>query len=368
MKLLIYISRAIKMSRFLCLILFVSISLSAQIWPEKSPTDQFWDGPNLLSVSRDSNEATLEGPSASKGGRSHRLPEWLHYQAFRDGIHYGFQRSKGGGRVSTILESRDLKTWTPFGLFRDELISFVPLDDGRFFMSSLLGPFLDGQKASHMGIFRRNDHGEFVLDSLVAFPWPKPLLQPTGKRDSKGQPYMEIPSKLGVIQQTFGEYPIHLKDHFCIFNRQTGWILVFDMAKGNLKRTVKVYPSIDEERITKDGSRLEVGLLGLQPTKAGDLLLAMRMEDAVLNSRKIFPSGPERVQPNEDPWEAEKRFIPEQRISIKAWPEILYRRMDPETGDLRPEIPKGLPQKVKSLEQLKQFQFRMRANGTPEMD
>jgi len=246
-------------------------------------------------------------------------------------------------------------------------MGFVPLGNGSFFAYTPMTCFTDGRAGSHMALFRKNEKGELVQDSLVSYPFSEPLCQFTGKRSPEGRPHFEIPAKWLVTQQTFFEPPVVLRDYICAFNRQTGWVLVFSREDGSLKRTVKVYSSVDEERIGKDGAKLEVGLLCLQPTRDGDLLIAGRMEDAVLHSRQLFPSGPHKILPGQDSFETEKTFIPEQRISAKAWPEILYWRMNPETGDLRPDSHQGLPGKIRSLEELKRFRFRMRGDNTPSL-
>ncbi|WLT32425.1 sialidase family protein [Geothrix sp. PMB-07] len=349
-------------------ICLLGVSLQAQIWPEAVSDRQFWDDQKLITVSVTDRNIKVEGPGLPRNGRSHQLPDGFRYLAFTEGAHYAMRRENGAsGRSCVIFSSTDGKSWTPVGKIGGDITGFVPLGNGRFFAYVSLESLTDGKTGSHMALFRKNDKGDLIQDSLVPYPLSVPLCQFTGKRSPEGKPFFEIPGQWMVIQQTFFEPPVVLKDFICVFNRQTGWVLVFKREDGSLKRTVKVYSSIDEERIKKDGATLEVGLLCLQPTRDGDLLIAARIEDAVLHSRKLFPSSPDKLLPGQNPFDAEKAFIPEQRNSVKAWPDVLYWRLDPETGDLRPDSPQGLPAKIGSLEELKRFRFRMRADNTPSM-
>lgn len=343
-------------------------SLHAQIWPEVVSERQFWDGGNLITVSANDREVRIEGPGLPKQGRLHPLPDGLRYLSFTDGTHHAMRREQGpSGRTCAIFSSPDAKTWTPVGHIPGDVTGFVPLRNGRYFACVALRPLTDGRSGSHMALFRQSEKGGLRLEALVAFPFSEPLCRPTGKRNPDGQPSFTIPDKWSVVHQTFFEPPVVLQDHLCLYNRQTGWVLVFSREDGSLKRTVKVYAGVDETRIQRDGSKLEVGLLCLQATREGSLLIASRMEDAVLHSRSLFASNPDKLLPGQAPFEAEQAFIPDQRNSVKAWPDILYWRLDPETGDLRPEAPPNLPLKIHRLEDLKRFRFRMRIDNTPTL-
>lgn len=353
------------------MVLFLGLTwapLQAQIWPEVVSERQFWDDRNLITVSENDREVRVDGPGLPRNGRLHQLPDGFRYLAFADGAHYAMRREHGAsGRSCAIVSSTDARTWNPVGRIGGDVTGFVPLRNGRYFVYVALKSLTDGKSGSHMALFRKNERGELLQDALVAYPFSEPLCRFTGKRGPDGKPAFAIPDKWSVVQQTFFEPPVVVQDFICVFNRQTGWVLIFSREDGSLKRTVRVFSGVDEERIQRDGSKLEVGLLCLQATREGDLLIASRMEDAVLHSRILFASYPDRMLPGQAPFEAEKAFVPDQRNSVKAWPDLLYWRMDPETGNLQRDSPRGLPAKAGSLEELKRFRFRMRMDNTPAL-
>lgn len=154
-----------------------------------------------------------------------------------------------------------------------------------------------------------------------------------------------------------------------IMSPETGIIWIFDSDKAELSRVVEVFSSVDEARLRKND--LMQCITGAQPRSDGDLLISSHSEDYVLKGKMLGP-----WKENSDLWFKEgapqedvdanvRRYFENAGAALRAFPEVLWWRLDPGTGHLAPEQPPlNVPDRIDSTRLLSDFNWRFRPDGS----
>lgn len=240
-------------------------------------------------------------------------------------------------------------------------VQIFPLESGKFigFINNL-APFIGAKKPS-MGykpvvILAKNEKNELFIDDWVDLGFKKPYYKEP-KGDSTNRNVYNY-SKLSI---DVSENPqiIRIGEYFAIISHETGYIFVYSAKDGSFKRVVKVYPKVDEESL--EDIELGCALIGVQPRSDGRLLIAARVESAVVqNKRAIF-------SPRANP----EVHLKQTEIAIKVWnenlklyPAVVWYVLDPGTGEIYPEAaPYAFPSLVSTMNELWNFRFRFKADG-----
>ncbi len=218
--------------------------------------------------------------------------------------------------------------------------AIVPLENGRFF----------GVRIAQI---RRSKGLECPFYILKA--------DAEGKLQTVGEADGGIPPKLfdapGLPR---GYQVIRTGAFFLLVDPHPGWIWVYSLENGNLKRLVRVYEELDEKRIQKNDFSSVV--IGAQAMEDDTLLLAVhpassalsddyarRMEAGLQGGAKLV-LGAENSFPNGEP-------SPEQgNMEMVDWawkhhPEVRWVNLDPATGKMR-ELdppPEGARTRIESM-------------------
>lgn len=205
-------------------------------------------------------------------------------------------RIRPGQDKHAVYRSLDGLTWMFEGYLRhpEPPQHFAPLSSERMVVSGWSPPMVLNGEASALGVFRKNETGDFVLERLV-----QPLSQPWFQRGSANEaaPSASAPARYEV-RRAYKLFTFHslamspkafrpLPRGAAFVSLYTGRVWILD-EKGSIKRHYTLCEGFKEE----DWSRLlqfEPALLEVVPLSSGTLLAASRTPEAVLEARKRFP-------------------------------------------------------------------------------
>ncbi len=325
---------------------------------------QWWHDQKLYST-EDSRLIEVEAPKQKP--KQLKVPEgrifWI-----KDGL--GLARIMNPAtRATRFLKTWDWARWEDafhLGEGQPVILGVYPLDNGKVFLSAGIDPFVKGGKVSFWAIAKPDEKGLLSLEDLPDFgfsimelarwvpgkePWKPGNLTP---RHDRMEEYLE----LGTAKM------VPCAEGFVLLFPRQGKILVFNGTDGHLIRQRMLFPSV--EQALKNRRTLERAILACRPMRSGNLLLATRSEDAVLNSRVIF----EDPKPLEGQTKEEfaKEVQANHEKNLEAFGEILWWEFNPMTGDfLRRSTPKGLPSRVLNMADMNTFSFRMNLKNEPEL-
>lgn len=378
-------------------IIFMISSLATCAWGQGigygNPLIQGWDGQYLMwTQAKGGGDLVLER-QGGKGPQKFRLP-------FKGGV-----PSIAGNRCITFVPSTGttggglLHRWVKGS--RWETLATVPqgmyvrkihiLGNERFLLVAGKELFVLGDAASPYAVAVIGPDGTLKLEKLVQVPLKDgycqrtppanpsttppvgataldPALAPlvTAMASAPPQPYRFNPDyRVLRAQQSFSPeqfFPAPGGGGVLVFH-YPGYLFVLD-AKGEIKKSIRIYPDFDESNIKKLLD-YEAVLLGAAWAETGELLLAAREKKAVFESHKLYPlfekDGKTTIPPEEAWLNQEKR--------ISEFPKIKWMALDVDSGKLRDmdTPPQGAPFELFGKIQPMHFSFLARKDGAVEM-
>ena len=205
----------------------------------------------------------------------------------------------------------------------------------------------------------------------------------TAKVDPRGNLQLEGPVDLGLKEPLVsqpkapGETAAPARGYAWIFSMKTAppfltvgsrSFLCFPRAgalfefrdTGSIARKTWVIPGLDETRACQIDS-YDWALLCVQPTRAGDLLIASRTADGVLDGRLRYPRS---YTPATMGGPGLQKLREMEVQALKAAPRIEWWTFDPESGQLYPTPPPArVPAVLKDLAHLRNFAFHLNVGG-----
>ena len=301
----------------------------------------------------------------------------------------GYRYALGWGEIwridarasqAEISRSRDGLTWTREGTFVGAELPFhwVPLGPDRLVATGWKQPLVEGDQASPVGIFRRNEQGEYRLEKVIQL-MKEPLYLKTTRPHAQGESPAEA---IFVENPKYGHFFLHnivlqvipfraLPQGALFVSPWGGQVWLINEA-GDLQRTYRVFAR-PKEGDWRDILMFVLTLLGLQITSKGHGLLASRSQDAVLEARKAHPvviRREGRLQPSGD---AHQSHLNQQDAGF-MFPSILWWDLDPEKGSLdrletpvpgSPEQLPGSPEQTQAW--IQSFNFVLGRSGVLRM-
>lgn len=288
------------------------------------------------------------------------------------------QRETGKDGVwapSAALYRWDLeeRRWDLVGVYRDEAPlralpdMLAPLGRENLFLGFREhGAFRQGDQFSPVAIFRRSGRKLLHLESLVVFPTAKPLFKAVEVK-------LRPPSSPGTSGQYTRDYTrvtqgnnlaaVKVLDHaYAVPWSMPGWIWFIDATTAAVRGPVKLIPGVREEDLHFDVP-MDNALLALQPTRDGRLLAVTREPGAVLDGARLFDFEMDLARFNAPPKEREALFKRWEQ-SVKAYPELCWWHINPETLDHSPAPPpRGIPRRFKSVSDVGRFSCRFLPDG-----
>jgi len=162
------------------------------------------------------------------------------------------------------------------------------------------------------------------------------------------------PRYLWAVPLHFAPCFLSLPDSVFLFFGRVGAFVELT-PRGKYRRTVWLHPGLDEKRAA-DFNSYDWATLCAQPTSEGNILIAARRPDAVLNGRKRFPrtySKDALMGPNA----AATRELDKKALADD--PVVEWWTLNTETGQFSPAAPPNkVPRTLESVERAQQFVFR----------
>ncbi len=325
---------------------------------------QAWDGPRLVTFS--DREVVVE--EAGRKPVVHALPEGVLPLTFHEGTAWGV-RMEGSPRKPAIWRNKGWTTWERVGeVDRAEarIRGLFPLEGDRFLLYQAVEPFTaGGGPPSFLGIHRLRE-GRFEWEEGVELGVPLWAQDPVTRAWVPGPGLEDAVGSLSFSAlQVSGGRPY-------LVSAALGMVFWFSPERGHVARAATVYDSLEEPR--KQGRSLLWPLLGARPLPDGGLLVVCRGEDAVHHARADFPAPPPpewiKGKAKETLVVELKQLADEEdriRLIIQAtYPDLHWYRVWPDEGTFRrTSTPAGLPERVRTLGDLKTFNFKITLKGRP---
>jgi|GEM_PF-4749994 len=356
-------------SIFISLVAFFICELQIHAQVQNAHQDWMtWDG-NRVVWEEATTPPTLRFESPERQGDSiPRLigPEGSLGLEFKDGAAWASVRGSADHPKATYLyRSLNLKTWEVNATYLGEqgrAVGIYHLDGKRYFMTSGVQGFSCQEKCSPFAIAEINDKGYLVIKDLVSLNLKEPLVfpAPTTAGGPKGQGEFN-PKYSALMAVLFLNPMIRYPGGLALVAQRPGYIWLFDDQSGALKRSIRLFSGVTEEKLGPP-QELEWAILGCQPRTNGHLLIASREEDAVLFSRASFPTYKNLKYIND---EAQHKLDHEQdAASLQHWPRILWWDIDPKTGSIAEEQPpQKVPRNICDFRVFRNFKFRFKPDG-----
>lgn len=354
-----------RMIGFPILLILVCLHLDAQV--QNKPQDWMtWDGNRVVTIGYyDSKNMRIESIEA-QGSLSVQLkaPENALHMEFKD--HAAWATVRGTNpRATYLYRSLNLKTWEVNASYQGEsgrANAIHHLDGKRYFLVSGPSGFYLKDKFSPYAMAEINDKGFLVLTELINLDLKEPLIfrVPPGANDST--PKGDFNPKYSALMAMLFETPmIRYPGGLALVARRPGYVWLFDDQTGALKRSVKLFSAVTEEKLGPP-HQLEWAILGCQPRMNGHLLIASREEAAVLTALEAYPTR-KNLKFLED--EAQQKVnLDLDQASLSRWPQILWWDLDPATGTITEEQPpQNVPDRIWDLEMFHNFRFRFKPDG-----
>lgn len=207
--------------------------------------------------------------------------------------------------------------------------------------------FRQGNKSYLFALFRKNDRGDFCFDRGLESGFDHPPFKPQG----------------GWTHPTLSNLWLQGSPLWCgdrtVFGTGYGLFWVFD-EKGSMKRLLRLYPNLSDERLEAEPPLWSGAVLGAQPKADGTLLIsaldAKLIEmGAILYSHRPPTTWLPTYQQNQ------KLVLQE---LLRSDPRVTWYVLDPADGQIRMELPpQGLPETVASERAFHDFNWVFQPNG-----
>lgn len=255
---------------------------------------------------------------------------------------YSVQTEDGSFEISELW--RFQKTWEKVGRHKAKpdqgaLQVILPLGDGKYLGVSYWAGFWPGEPQSRFGLLSLAEKNEFRVSSGLAL----------------GIDGLDNRGFLGPLDVIVADGYIYLVE------RNAGLIWMIDREDGHVRRQIRVCECVTAERLKKKDYWMAV--LACEPTPEGDLILACRSEEAVVDLKSIesMRLAEERVGQATDTPEGQNtltRAFELLAAAMKAHPEVRWLKLDSVEGKLsRMDPPPGAPERVENLPELMGFNF-----------
>jgi hypothetical protein len=326
-----------------------------------SQDPSFWDGDKLVVLRRNpsiSFPGIVRGPEgqvlakAPKSGPKGRLD-------YHDGAFYSYERlsisepDEKGRRESTVALMRfEGGKWSTLatGKFPGAGPNMAwHLRNGNILAISVsFDVFAEGGKGFPFAILKANDKGELGIRSRMDADLEKGFFD-----NAKKAPYY------GQLLLPFMAFNFTRANDLIVITTPYGYFWVFDGNDGRLKRVAKLYSGMKDEALTgKSDIALLPGLHGYATRPNGNILLSCRDEDAVIYG--MIGRSRSTAHSEED--------LKAQADLINArYPVVEWWDFNPETGTFDRELPpEGFPDRLTTEQNVLDFNWRFRPNGTIE--
>lgn len=346
--------------------------LGAQTLP--SPREpQFWDGDRLVNI--EDSRLVVESPIGPK--KTHFLGDGLSAPARSDvfqGAYWVCQPSDRDGEKGMVLlksqdgSQREIDAWAPAKFAEGPLFGVYPLPRNRYLLVSKR-LFVKDKAASFLAVGSKSAKGVIHLDDLIEVDLGDKALEGAARPE-----FMNDPLRLlYVVGFPLGR--MRAGDHIVFAHRTHGRFLILDTA--TLKtRLVRLFPGIEDKKYWSTGvGGFEHAVLGLQPKRNGQILIASRTEAAVLKAREEEKDFKLHSIGAEHPDVAKQREMVLETLQSKnrkelmgvsrdagaaRFPEVLWWELDPEHGKISPvATPPGAPAHLPRADLIHQFRFRL---------
>lgn len=347
--------------------LLASLALSAQV-QNKHQDWMTWDEGRVALVEYYDSKVLRIETMERQGSSALRLkaPEGALGMEFKD--HAAWASAIGDSahpQITHLFRSLDLKAWEVNATYRGEqgrANAIHHLDGKRYFLVSGPSFFYLKNKFSPYAIAEINDKGHLVLTELVDLDLKQPLVLPVPPNGGDTKPKGQFnPKYSALLALLFGNPLIRYPGGMALVARRPGYIWLFDDQTGALKRSVRLFSGVTEEKLGPP-HQLDWAILGCQPRRNGHLLLASRDEAAVLTAMDAYPTK-KNLKYLED--EAQQKVNIEQDLaSLNRWPQIRWWDLDPATGTITEEQPpENVPDRIWDLRMFHNFRFRFKPDG-----
>lgn len=270
-----------------------------------------------------------------------------------------------------IRLSEDFKTWVDHGVLESEpapghgnlptLLSFLDADLALG-TGGATGFWKDGHGAP-MALFRRDAQGRFRLHRLLSLGLDRPyskLTQQPGQTRLEPRPFTQDPA-IARVYRSSAALDVELADYVVKVGTTLGTFLVFD-RKGRHLRTSVLYPKALDQVVEKKAySSTPQMILGMAPTKDGEILLAVRRE-VCMYSQDFHPVDMSLKNWSNPDTQRMNALAMKERLRLD--PAVDWKLFDPATGRFRDTpSPRHVPTELKDLATFKAFTFRFKPDG-----
>lgn len=327
-----------------------------------------WDGAQVAIIdSRPSMVLHFESLERQGASVAHlNAPEGCYSMDYKE--HAAWASVKGpSDRLKTtyLYRSVDLKTWQVNATYLGEqgrANAIYHLDGKRYLLVSGPSFFQVNHAFSPYAIAEINEKGFLVLKDLIDLDLKDSLVVSTLPQHGSVQAIGEWnPKYSALLGMLFLNPMIRYPGGMALVAKRPGYIWLFDDQTGAVKRSVKLFSTVTEEKLGPP-HRLEWAILGCQPRPDGHLLIASRDESAVLAAMDAFPTN-KNLKYLDD--EAQQKVNLEQdKANLLRWPQIHWWDLDPATGKITEEpAPQNVPDQIWDLNVFRNFRFRFRPDG-----
>lgn len=325
---------------------------------------QVWDGGNLYTLPEVKSGSILCSRAGSKKSKSAelRIPEGHRFATVANGVAFTYARTKDGW---ALFEGHKFQGWSSLGTIADPQLMVAdirPLTENRLLVARVAVPFVSSDKASFLGIFKKDAAGVFRFESCVddGLSLFDTKLR---ARNPKGPAVNWVAPEKQVVYVDFASIRfVDASDAILLVLPKSGWVLAFNAENGRTLGASRLFPSMDSREHREKVK--EVAILGWRPTSDGRLLLASRSEDAVLHARDIFQDVGRLNGLDSDAYSKamESYFV----RSLEAFPDIWWWEFDPQSRHFtRTTAPQSVPSRLDRPATLRTFGFWMDARGLP---
>lgn len=257
---------------------------------------------------------------------------------------------EGTFRESELLKYED-KQWNRVAFFRASTPppALFPLEGERVLAVDETGKhFKSGSQPVPFAILKPNPKGELQVFSTFDAELEKPFFSSQGR------------GNYPLLKLDFMSFNHARTDNYLVLASVYGWFWVFDAEKGHLKRVVKLFSGVEDKHLREN--ELITALHGFQSRQDGKVLIASRLEDAVLWGRVGRP------RPGGSPEEALAKLRTWSEGINQKFPHVDWWILDPQTGKVTLEAPpQNFPTRLLTHQQAVDFNWRFKPNGNLEL-
>lgn len=320
---------------------------------------QVWDNGTLYTWENPKGSPIVTAEQKKKK-TEFRLPMGYRLAYVKDQVAYAVSRDPEKGQLEFHSAFR-FENWTRIGIWKagkTKISGFRVLDGGKILVLAAFEPLRLKADLGYLGILRPDDAGNLNLDSIVAPSfeiWDKAALAAQGSAGASWMTAGRTPILEDFMQATL----THANEKLIIVLRASGYILSLSGNTGMILKEELLFPSV----LSKDHAdkKKECAILAWRTEENGDLLVASRSEDAVLNARSIYRQP---YSPDDGPYVDYLNKATAK--ALEAFPEILWWTFSFDGGSLvRRPTPQGMPGRLMNMDFFKKFDFHMTIADRP---